>query len=168
MLKNQPKIDVELSAFDKKLITFGWVLIGLNFLIVLVAYLNLPDIIPIHFNLKGEADGYGDKSSIWLIPIISAVTYWGMTAILTKIKPWNYNYPIKVTEKNAETVYGMTKQMMVRLNLGFAILFMAVTLQILLNSNGRESHTFWILAPFILFLTLYPIYVILKMFKISK
>lgn len=168
MLKNQPKIDVELSASDKKLITVGWVLIGLNFLIVLSAYLSLPDVIPIHFNIKGEADGYGDKSFIWLTPIISAVTYWGMTLVLTKIKPWNYNYPTKVTEKNAETIYGMTKQMMVRLNLGIAILFIAVTVQILLNSHGYESHTFWILVPFTILLTLYPFYVILKMFKISK
>ncbi|NNM19161.1 MAG: DUF1648 domain-containing protein, partial [Croceitalea sp.] len=101
MFNNHPKIDIRPTAKDRRLINFGWILVALNLLLVFSFYFELPETIAIHFNLKGEADGYGSKNIIWILPILNIVLYYGMTVIATKVKPWNFNYPTKVNEKNA-------------------------------------------------------------------
>jgi len=42
-------------------------LIGLPFLYLASIYESLPDIIPTHFNYKGEADGTGEKSTLIIV-----------------------------------------------------------------------------------------------------
>ena len=65
-------------------------LIGIPFIYAAYLYPSLPEIIPIHFNIKGEADGFGGKDSIYLGPsimgIASLFTYFFLTYI-KKIDP---------------------------------------------------------------------------------
>jgi uncharacterized membrane protein len=70
-----------------------WILfasICLPVLYTLSIYASLPDSIPIHFNIKGEADRWGGKDSIWLttliFPFISVIVYLLLTNI-SKIDP---------------------------------------------------------------------------------
>ncbi|MBX9695946.1 MAG: DUF1648 domain-containing protein [Cyanobacteria bacterium] len=42
---------------------------------------SLPDVIPIHFNLVGEPDGWGSKSTLLLFPALTAFIYLLHTAI---------------------------------------------------------------------------------------
>jgi uncharacterized membrane protein len=49
-------------------------------------YPSLPEIIPIHFNIKGEADGFGAKSSIYLLPSIMGVVSFFTYFLLTNLK----------------------------------------------------------------------------------
>lgn len=35
-----------------------------------VIYPDLPDTVPSHFDFSGEADAYGSKSSIWMMPVL--------------------------------------------------------------------------------------------------
>jgi uncharacterized membrane protein len=54
----------------KKIIGFLPILFLIaNAILVTICYQDLPDIIPSHFNIKGEVDGYGDKSTI-IIPLM--------------------------------------------------------------------------------------------------
>ena len=65
-------------------------LIGIPFIYAAYLYPSLPKIIPTHFNIKGEADGFGSKDSIYLGPsimgIASLFTYFFLTYI-KKIDP---------------------------------------------------------------------------------
>ena len=65
-------------------------LIGIPFIYAAYLYPSLPEIIPTHFNIKGEADGFGGKDSIYLGPSImgmaSLFTYFFLTYI-KKIDP---------------------------------------------------------------------------------
>jgi len=61
-------------------------LIGIPFIYAAYLYPSLPEIIPTHFNLKGEADGFGGKDSIYLGPIIMGVTSLFTYFLLTNIK----------------------------------------------------------------------------------
>ena len=49
-------------------------------------YPSLPDTIPTHFNIRGEADAYGGKDSIFLGPVIMAVTGLFVFFLLSNIK----------------------------------------------------------------------------------
>ena len=66
------------------------ILIGIQFIYAAYLYPSLPEIIPTHFNIKGEADGFGSKDSIYLGPsimgIASLFTYFFLTYI-KKIDP---------------------------------------------------------------------------------
>jgi|LauGreDrversion4_1035100.scaffolds.fasta_scaffold133191_2 uncharacterized membrane protein len=59
---------------NKKMVFFYvLILIGIPFIYATYLYPSLPEIIPTHFNIKGEADGFGGKDSIYLGPVILGV-----------------------------------------------------------------------------------------------
>ncbi|GMN10901.1 hypothetical protein MTsPCn9_27870 [Croceitalea sp. MTPC9] len=169
MFGNQPKIDIKPNEFDRKLILVGWILVALNFILALSFYSGLPDTIPTHFNLKGEADGFGNKSTLWLVPFFNLITYFGMTMLATKMKPWNYNYPTKVTEKNAPKLYAMSIRMLVWLNLGIAFIFLVISLNsILLAKEVTNFSIGWLIIVLVAVITIRPFVSIFKMFKVPK
>lgn len=64
---------------------------------------DLPDELPKHFNLTGEADSYGGPGIIWSLPITGLILYIGMT-LLNRF-PHLINYPVKVTADVADRMY---------------------------------------------------------------
>ncbi len=58
---------------------------------------------PKHFNVFGQPDSYANKNIIWFLPALGLILYIGMT-ILNKY-PHVFNYPIKLTNENAEKLY---------------------------------------------------------------
>lgn len=166
MFKNQPKIEIKPSSRDRNLLLLGWILVALNLLLVFSFYNDLPDTIAIHFNLKGEADGYGNKNTIWMLPILNIVLYYGMTVIITKVKPWYYNYPTKVTPQNAPKLYASAISMMVWVNVSIAILFLLISVHvILIAKNVTTINLGWLILPMVLLLTVAPLITTIKMFK---
>lgn len=169
MFRKQPKIDIKPSEKDKKLVIIGWLCVFINFVIVLLFYFDLPETIPIHFNFKGEPDGYGNKSYIWSLPILNLVLYLGLNLVATKLKPWQYNYPVTVTNENAPTLYSMGIQMIIWLNLGIAILFTFLSLHTLLLAKGIiVPNLGWVIPVLTAVITITPFLYIIKMFKIPK
>ncbi len=169
MFKNHPKIDVEPNDFDRKLILAGWLLVALNFILVFSFYSSLPEVIPTHFNIKGEADGFGNKSTLWVLPILNLVMYFGMTMLATKMKPWNFNYPTKVTEKNASKIYAISIRMLTWLNLGIALIFLVISLNAILMAKEVNHFSIgWVIIVLLLAITLGPFISIFKMFKVPK
>jgi uncharacterized membrane protein len=61
--------------------TATWVFLILYWILVLYHYPKLPEIIPTHFNIMGEADGQGSKSNIFLLPAIATMIVLGMGSI---------------------------------------------------------------------------------------
>ena len=60
-------------------------------------------LIPIHYNLAGEIDGWGGRHFLWIIPLIALVFYIGLSLFEKFYK--RANYPLKVTERNANYLY---------------------------------------------------------------
>jgi uncharacterized membrane protein len=69
----------------------GWALLLIAAPLVYAAYVypNLPDTIPTHFNISGEADAYGGKDSIFLGPGIMAVVGIFVFILLSNIKSFD-------------------------------------------------------------------------------
>jgi len=65
------------------------VLISLPLAYAAYLYPHLPNTIPIHFNLQGEADGFGGRDSIFLAPGIMAATSLFVFFLLTNIKSFD-------------------------------------------------------------------------------
>lgn len=74
---------------------FIWVLlfIGIPFLYAGLEYKNLPSSIPMHFNIKGEVDGWGPKENAFMLPVIMGVVsiiVYSLLSNLKKIDPKRY------------------------------------------------------------------------------
>ena len=69
----------------------GWALLLITAPLAYAAYLypSLPDTIPTHFNISGEADAYGGKDSIFLGPGIMAVVGIFVFILLSNIKSFD-------------------------------------------------------------------------------
>lgn len=94
---------------------------------ILVRYPSLPEIVPVHFNFSGEADGFGDRSSLLRL----AAIMFGMGALITWLstKPNVFNYPAEITEANAQRLYREGERMMVWALAGLAVVYLGIVLQ---------------------------------------
>lgn len=169
MFRKQPEIIIEPTEGDKKIILTGWILLILNALLTAIFYVDLPEKIPTHFNINGEVDRYGHKSTIWIISILGFILYYIFSIIIKKVPPHKYNYPVKVTNKNAPTVYGLSLKMLVILNFLIALLFLFISIHIiLLTKNLAGPNLIQIVSVGGIFIAILPFFFIYKMFKISK
>lgn len=169
MLKKGPKIDVRPDTIDRKIILVGWLIVVINFILALGYYFQLPEIIPTRFNLKGEANGYGPKETLLIIPALSGIIYLGMTLVATKMKPHYMNFPVKVTERNAPRLYPIGIRMLVVSNLNTVIILLAIHIMILMAIvEGTDKINLEMLLGLIVVLVLVPFLYILKMFSAAR
>ena len=88
---------------------------------VLIRWPQLPAQIPIHFNARGEIDGYGGRGTLLVMPIIGLV----MDALLALSCrfPKSWNTGVRITLYNRVRVYRILRDMMAETRLGMALLF---------------------------------------------
>jgi len=72
------------NKFTSLLLVLG--LIAIPFFYAYYLYPNLPNKIPIHFNLQGEVDGWGSRESIFLMPFVMGLVSLFVFFTLTNIK----------------------------------------------------------------------------------
>ncbi len=69
-MKQRPIIKLELTTTDKAIELLGWISIMAIWLLTIISYTNLPDIIPTHYNAERVADGFGGKRMILIEPLM--------------------------------------------------------------------------------------------------
>lgn len=158
------KLDIEKSSLAK-----GCDLLSLIILIALFIYTafyfeGLPDKIPTHFNALGEVDGYGNKWMIWLLPVIALILHFMMQGISKH--PHQFNYPVKITDKNRASQYSKAVHLTSYMNLGITLMLSFFTFKSIQIALGNAVHIqTWaiisaILVPFII--------VVIYLFKAAK
>lgn len=80
-------------------------------------YPKLPERIPIHFGINGEADGWGEPITIFLLPGINFAIYLILELITRYTPPSTWNYPVKITEENKQIQYLLARRLLVTINL---------------------------------------------------
>lgn len=67
-------------------------LIGAMFIVAAVAWANVPDRIPVHWNIRGEVDGYGGRfTGLLLLPLVTLGMY-ALLLFLPRLDPGYANY----------------------------------------------------------------------------
>jgi len=73
----------------KKSSPLGTMLIFLIMIIPLLyagsIYSSLPETVPLHFDINGKADGFGNKSQIWFVVILMTVVSAGVYLLITNL-----------------------------------------------------------------------------------
>lgn len=108
---------------------YDWILESLSLLSLISALYPLlfykklgeGDIIPIHYNIAGEIDGWGNRSFLWILPLIAFVIYIGFSFIERNYK--RFNRPFKVSANNLATVYRLGVRLMRHLKLFCMFIF---------------------------------------------
>jgi uncharacterized membrane protein len=72
-MMNRPKINLPVEGKDKLMEHYSWVTLIAIWVIALYAYFTMSDVIPVHFDENGKADGYGGKGTIFILPSIISV-----------------------------------------------------------------------------------------------
>lgn len=109
-MEERPKIKIEFTYTDMFLEVLGWFTLTLLWILTVLNYTSLPESIPTHFNGSGQVDDYGNKGSILFLPAIGTLIFAGIT-FLTRM-PYIFNYPVAITEENAERQYRNAARMM--------------------------------------------------------
>jgi uncharacterized membrane protein len=116
-------------------------------------YHRLPDQVPVHFNLGGDADRWGNRTMLWLLPILGTLIYGVLGWLSTR--PEQLNYLQKITPENAARQYaqGIWVLQMVRfLALTVFVFVMVNTLRIALGHPPFLQGNGWGLAVLLAFL----------------
>lgn len=163
-MKTRPKIKLQLSPLDKTLETSGKCIIILLWIFTVIAFFKMPDTIPIHFNASGQADNYGNKVTIFILPIIVTLIFIGLTIL--NHYPYIFNYLTEITEANAAYQYSIATRIIRFFKLLIAIIFTIIVLVTFLTSmhiiNGVGS---WFLPLMIVVFFIPALYSIAISFK---
>lgn len=109
-MNKNPKVILKPTKADFVFEIFSIVALITLWYPIVIHYNSLPDTIPIHFDVYGVPDDYGDKSSLLLLPIIGTLSY-VMLTVLNKF-PHLFNFPSEITETNAHRMYGLATTML--------------------------------------------------------
>ena len=127
----------------------------------------MPETIPTHFNFKGEADGYGSKSDLWILPGIAILIY-SLFSILNRF-PHIHNYMVNITEENAMKNYRFSSRMLRFVLLSVLVLFTLIQHKIITyDGSGNISMGNWLNSFIIGIIAILPIFIIVYQYKINK
>lgn len=162
----RPRIKIALRPID-------WLLeiIGCLALLVLLIYPIyhwgvLPDTIPTNFDIQGNVDAWGNKNSIWILPILGLLMYLGLW-IMNKY-PHSFNYPQKVTTQNAHQLSSIATRMIRLLNVSIIGLFAyLVYIEIQVALGHRMGLGAWFLVLFLVFELVFSVYFMYKIMKVK-
>ncbi len=104
-----------------------WIVIAAMFALAAWAWPRLPERIPIHWNFRGEVDGYGSKwVGLLVLPIIALVFY-GLLRLIHLIDPGKQNYAAFTTAFTA-------------IRMAFTFFMAAVYVACLLSTFGQKVN----------------------------
>lgn len=73
-------------------------------------YRKMTDILPLHYSALGESAVWGKLSFFWMFPLFSLLLYVGIAVLQRHYK--KLNYPVEITEGNAQSLYRLALGML--------------------------------------------------------
>jgi uncharacterized membrane protein len=105
----RPTLKLSLTFFDQSVEVLGLLILLGFWIFTIYFYPMLPETIPTHFGGGGEPDGFGPKTAILGLPIVSTVLYLMLTFFSRY--PHKMNYSTTITAENAEVQYRIMTRM---------------------------------------------------------
>lgn len=147
--KQRPKLVVPVTRLERGLNGITLLILMGTIVYIFMQWTYLPSHMPIHFNAKGEADGWGSRRVLLIIPAFSLLLYIGLAKLARY--PHLYNYPIEITEQNAESQYVMARQLICWMKLEVIMLFGYIEWSTIRAAQDLSSEMGVWLLPIIFF-----------------
>jgi uncharacterized membrane protein len=139
----RPVLKLPLTGWEKGLEVLSVMGVVFTFILVYQSWGILPDRIPTHFGFAGQPDAWGNKASLFFLPIMTVAMYLLLT-IVSRF-PHTFNYPGKITKENAATQYLMARYLIAVLKVETIWLFAYiqwVTIEVALGKTTGLSNLF--------------------------
>lgn len=165
-VKNRPNLKIPVSKLDitiEILVLTGLVAMAI---LVLSNWGRLPQLVPTHFGLSGEADAWGSKNSILILPLLSVIIY-GLLTVFSRL-PRLMNYPVVITEENAKREYILGKLFLNVLKLVMVWLFYFISSATIRVALGLQSQLGGLLMAFLIIILLVTVIYFVLSFKFAK
>jgi len=143
-MQARPKIKLNLSPLDKALEMTSKVFLVVMWGLTLYAFLKLPTTIPTHFNASGQANSYGNKVTLLILPVLATIIY----LVLTQLNkfPHIFNYITRITKDNAQRQYTIATRLYRFLKLAILVILTSIILFTYLTTIGVTNGLgFWFL-----------------------
>jgi len=144
-MREQPEIELKPERIDSILEVSGYTALALLWIFIIWEYLNLPDTIPIHFDMHGRADDFGDKSAVFGMPVITTFLFFMLLLMQLKIRSFRiteYMAPIE-----AEKRYAFVKRILRIMRIAIPLLFLTIEFFSRNRSEGEVSNS-WLVPAF--------------------
>lgn len=106
---------------------------------------NLPARVPTHYGFSGQADAYGGKSSLLLLPAVTIGLYLLLT-VLSRF-PQAFNYPLEVTAENRPRLEAIALGMIGWLKAELTWTFAYIEWTTIRQAQGLASGLGWGFLP---------------------
>ena len=106
---------------------------------------RLPDRIPTHFDMAGNANGWGSPAMLLLLPVVAVGLYLAMTVISRF--PMAFHYPVRVTPANLPRVQELTLDMVTWLKTELACLFAVLQWWMIQAARSGDGRLPALLVP---------------------
>ena len=147
---DRPRRKISLNSADIILEFIAFAMIIIQVLLLVFYYNDLPDRIPTHFNGAGEPDGFGSKTTVFLFPGITLFIYILLTVAARF--PHFYNYPVKITDRNAEIQYRLAIRMLRITKVLVLLMFAYLNYKTILTAIGKATGLGLVFLPVFLLL----------------
>ena len=159
----RPKLDIPKTRLEWLFDIIGYIALASIVVILVLNWGKLPDEVPVHFGVNGEADRWGSKFELLILPGIAILLTIFMT-VLEK-RPETHNFPSQFNESNAEAFYTNSRQTMNYIKNIINVLFAYTVYHTVDSALGADTKLGW---PFYVLLALIFIVIIWKMVKMNK
>ncbi|KHF38200.1 hypothetical protein LQ50_22585 [Halalkalibacter okhensis] len=167
---NRPKITLERlkkSAFERFLSIISIFLFVGSVVFLVVMWSELPGQVPAHFGITGEVTRSGSKWELVVLLFVGVGLYW-LLHVFEKY-PHLHNYPIEITESNAEEAYRISRSLLGYLKNLILILFAIGMINSLIIALGWGEGIGLVLLPLVFLGTgLAIIRALVKLMKVSS
>ncbi|WP_245741861.1 DUF1648 domain-containing protein [Anaerobacillus arseniciselenatis] len=167
---DRPKISIKKlkkSVFEQLLSIVSILLFIGSVVFLVVMWSELPVQVPGHFGITGEVTRYGSRWELVVLLIVGAGLYLLMH-VLEKY-PHLHNYPIEITESNAEEAYRISRSLIVYIKNIILILFALMMINSMIIALGWGEVIGFVLLPLVFLGTGLPIIrAIVKLMKLNS
>ncbi len=137
-MNKKPELDFEKSRLEQASDVLALLGIAAFLVLILLYWTQLPATIPIHFDLKGNADGWGSKATILVLPGIAIFIYLLMTLLARSRQ--NFNYPVRITPENANRQYRLARHLLAVIKVAIVWGFLGLTWLILQAAGSQDPQ----------------------------
>lgn len=130
-------------------------LLVLLFIYTAKKFVEMPETVPTHFNIKGEVDGWGSRWFVWFLPFV-AVFIFGLLMLANKF-PQAMNYPVKITPENARRQFLLARVFLKTLRLATLVMFCSLQYAVIKLALTQSTLNVFVLMLALLFIVFAPI-----------
>ena len=155
---------IKLDTADKISEVFSLLFVLAGILVVAFSLPGLPDIVPVHFDIKGEPNRFGSKYELWIGVGVSLLLY--MIFSLISSRPHLYNYP---SQKNdLESQYRLGSKMVRSLKVWMLLFILVVNYVVVQSAHTSSAKSApWLIASVFAIIAAHLIYFFVKWKKIK-